>query len=348
MPDRVVGEAALVYADIPGASGTVTVSVTDPAGEAILTSSPATLYGSRRYAVTIDAAQVRRGGTWLAVFADDNGERLRLPFTVGARPVAGLDRFRLRAMLASRLRPEHVGTITSADVDYLADASLLGSADQFSGKWVVLGMDAGLANAGEARLVKTYNGDVLSLAAPLPEAPPAGASYALVSIPPRELDSALQAAIAELSELGRVPVVAPDIALVDEGNGVLTCPVPRGFAWVYDVWGPRGRIPHDEWAPVAGRKIKFGDALDLEAGELVTIYGVRPLAPLAFEDSLLDVEPTAILAQASASLHAARASGPAIDVEEHLRRYMVAMQTVDSSIRRLTGRMPAGARRVVE
>lgn len=77
--------------------------------------------------------------------------------------------------------------------------------------------------------------------------------------------------------------------------------------------------------------------------ERVTLRGLVSLRAPMQPRSQIPVEPMALVNLAAALLHAARSRGPGLDVEEHLRRLMVALQVADGSLSRLAGRVPHGA-----
>jgi hypothetical protein len=66
-----------------------------------------------------------------------------------------------------------------------------------------------------------------------------------------------------------------------------------------------------------------------------------------YETSIIETNPTATSEIAAFHLHQARASGQALDFEEHLRRQLAAEQTAERAKRNSVTRFPSGTREVL-
>lgn len=352
MPDRVTGAAALVYVDAPRFSGAVTATIIDATGATALNAASATKVGTARYPVTIPASAMTRQGVWVGTWTPASGEPIRQEFTVGPRQ-PGLTRWELRLQIAGRLGGVIESTIDTSQPGVVIDPSLLGSPASYRGWWLLLHPEAGTALAGLARRVVDFAGSAMTLSSPFPLEPAAGTRYALMKLDPREVDRAVVEAAKEMSGASRIPLAVSGLALVAgsvEGTKALT--LPQGFLGVTSLYTAKGEeVPYDWWTTRPGRQLVLtqdGGSADLETGDLVTVAGIRALYAPVWEDSVIEIEPTALKARAAVELLAARAGGAGVDAHEHLRRQLMAQQEYEGARRYAAGRMPAGIRPVID
>lgn len=351
MPDRLAGVAADIYLDAPSLSGAVTVTVTDPAGTAVVNAAAATAVGDAgrwRYALT--AAQLTKHGLWTAVWSDGSRSLTRT-FTVGGATTAGLSLWALRLQVAARESVVWEGEIGAAESGVIVDHELVGAAQNYRGRWVVLHPDGGTANAGSPRRIRDFSGGVLALARPFPAAPAVGDRYAMFTVAPREIDRALAVALSEISSRARIPLTVSGLTLVTgQVTETLEATIPAGFTGIDMLLTAKGEeYPYDYWTTGPARKLIITTKVgSIAAGDTVQVTGIRRLYLPQYDDSTSELEPTPVVARAAMELMASRAGGGGTDVNEHLRRQMMAEQEWQQSLRHAAGRVPGGLRPVME
>lgn len=334
-----VGETVTIVADLPG-QGAAVVTVTDALGRVVADRVPATALGGPRVVVTVPGEQVTVPGLWEAVFTRGSTVR-KVQILIGNDAPLKLSLVDLLLQVASQETPPIEGTLEAVSSDGLivTDTALPGDVDTWVGKHLVLHPEDDLANGLVSRVVAASSGGSLTLVSPFPTPVSPGTRYALLEVPPRELLRALTAAIAEYSSLARLRLDAvnlPVTMVAGEDRGEVS--IPAGFTHVYEVLAGDGMLPDDAWSPAPGRRLLVPAGVTQ-----VTVRGLAPLLPPSQPHSVLTVEPTALISLAAMHLHAARSRGAGLDVEEHLRRLMVALQIADGSLHRLAGRVPHGA-----
>ncbi len=336
--DGFVGRDLVVVADLPG-SGAGTVTVIDPLGNVVRDGASASALSSQRLSATIPAGESRVPGIWECRFQRGSLTRV-VEILVGQERVA-LPLVDVLAQIAGNLAPVIEGVVTevSPDGTVIEDATLVGGQDTWSQHWVVVHPEDDLANGLVSRVVVSSSGGSLVLSAPFPAPLVPGTRYLLMGIAPNEVIRALRTAIAEYADLARIRVDAQDLPVSVTGAPPRReVRVPRGFTHIYEILVDDGIVAQDAWYPVPGRKVVL-----LAEVERVTLRGLVSLRAPTQPLSRIPVEPMALVHLAAALLHAARSRGPGLDVEEHLRRLMVALQVADGSLSRLAGRVPHGA-----
>lgn len=334
-----IGNDLTVVADLPG-SGSVTVTVKDSLGEAVSGLSAASL-GGNRFAVTVPASRVTVPGVWEVTFTRGGIQRVIPTFVGNPSPVPMLSLYDLLAQVASQHAPVIEGEISevSPDGTVLVDTALPGGTDTWVQQSVVIHPDDDIANGLVSRVVASSSGGELTLVSPFPSPVAPGTRYLLLGLSPSEVLRAIRSAVVEYANLARVRLDAPGVPVsTSPGSREGIAVIPAGFTHIYEVHTDGGLVPGNAWSPAPGRKL-------LVPAELteVLLRGFGPLTPPVQPHSRLPVEPLSLVSLASVFLHAARSRGPGIDVEEHLRRLMVALQVADGSLHRLVGRVPHGA-----
>jgi hypothetical protein len=334
-----IGADLTVVADLPGAEGVV-VTVHDSLGEEV-TGLSASLLGGNRFAVTVPASRVTVPGLWEVTFQRGSLQRVIPAFVGNPTPVPMLTLYDLLAQVASHHAPVIEGEIHDVSVDgtEIRDDNLPGGSDTWVQHHLVIHPEDDLANGLVSRVVSSSVGGTLTLVSPFPAPVVPGTRYILLEIAPSEVLRAIRSTVAEYTNLARVRLDAPGLPVTAPAGAERgEVRIPSGFTHIYEVHVADGLLPDDAWAPAPGRR------LWVPAGvEEILLRGFGPLTPPIQPHSRLPVEPLSLVSLASVFLHAARSRGPGIDVEEHLRRLMVALQVADGSLHRLVGRVPHGA-----
>jgi len=354
MADRVIGVSGIIYADLPGYVAPVTVTVTNPLGTAVATAAATTDQGAFRFSYPLTPTMA---GLWTAAWTGAAGTTTRY-FTVGDITAAGLTRWDLLMALARREHEVVEGYISGYQPGVLVDTALRGGAGSYLGRYAVLHPDAGVALAGRYRRVTSFNGSSLNLDRPFSTDPSAETRYALINVPPLELEAAVKKVFDDMSERGRIPLRISGIPLVTTTyTRRLELTLPAGFTRVDTLWVDNCvarstvegmELAQSMWEPRPGRKVVVAiDGLSLAAGDTLIARGNRQMRVPAFWDSEIDVEASPLIAGAAKELLATRAGGPAVDVEEHLRRMLVAQQEFEATVRHSAGRPEAGSRLVI-
>jgi hypothetical protein len=334
-----IGADLTVVADLPGTES-VAVRVQDPLGEEVTGLSASPLGGSR-FAVRVPASRVEVPGIWEVTFRRGAIERV-IPALVGnPTPVPMLSLYDLLAQVAAHHAPVIEGEIHEVrdEGTVIVDETLPGGSDTWVQHSVVIHPEDDLANGLVSRVVASSRGGELTLVSPFPAPLVVGTRYLLLELAPNEVLRAIRSAVTEYANLARVRLDAPGLPVttpVGAERGEVR--IPAGFTHVYEVHAEGGILSDDAWAPAPGRRLLVPAGLDE-----VLLRGFGPLTPPVQPHSRLPVEPLSLVNLASVFLHAARSRGPGIDVEEHLRRLMVALQVADGALHRLVGRVPHGA-----
>ncbi|MCX2725995.1 hypothetical protein OO015_00540 [Thermomicrobium sp. 4228-Ro] len=334
-----IGSDLTVVADLPG-TGSVVVTARDSLGEVVSGLSALPL-GGNRFAVTVPASRVTVPGLWEVTFTRGSIQRVIPAFVGNPSPVPMVSLYDLLAQVASQHAPVIEGEIrdVSPDGTVLVDETLPGGSDTWVQHRVVIHPEDDMANGLLSRVVASSSGGALTLVSPFPAPVVPGTRYLLLEIAPSEVLRAIRSAVAEYANLARVRLDAPRIPVsVSSGSERGVASIPSGFTHIYEVHTEEGLLPDDAWSPAPGRKLLVPSELSE-----VLLRGLGPLTPPVQPHSRLPVEPLSLVSLASVFLHAARSRGPGIDVEEHLRRLMVALQVADGSLHRLVGRVPHGA-----
>ncbi len=334
-----IGTDLTVVADLPGA-GSVAVTVRDSLGEEVTGLSAHSL-GGNRWAVTVPANRVTVPGLWGVKFQLGTVQRLVSAFVGNPSPGPMLSLYDLLAQVASQHAPVVEGEIheVSPDGTVLIDETLPGGTDSWVQYSLVIHPEDDLANGLLSRVVTSSSGGALTLVSPFPAPVVPGTRYLLLEIAPAEALRAIRSAVSEYTHLARVRLDAPGIPVtVPSGSQRGEARIPMGFTHIYEVHTEEGMLADEAWAPAPGRRLLVPTGIDE-----VLLRGFGPLTPPFQPHSRLPVEPLSLVSLASVFLHAARSRGPGIDVEEHLRRLMVALQVADNSLHRLVGRVPHGA-----
>ena len=336
MADRSLNQPALVYADLPGGdSDQINVTVTDPYGVAV-SQGAATSVGDDRYQYLTPILTLS-GIYTLAWIYTNSGRIIQHTFSVGQQPVSGITKFMLRAQIAGRVAGVEHGEITAADPGTIADASLIGGADEYRDWWVMLGPES--VDAGRIKRVTGYNGSAIELSDEFIEIPLRGDEYMLFEINPREIDRAMEIAINELSEQARIITRIQNILLDTNDDAI----VPRGITHITEIWANGTKLLPADYTLYSGRRIHFATTPDAP----VDLIGLREAVFPRYEDSIVEVDAASVIARGANFLHANRAGGAAIDVEEHLRRQLAAADDFERAKRIAVGRIPPGTRVVL-
>lgn len=358
MPDRTINQSAVIYADLPSASGTVTATVTSPVGTAV-TGSPFTATGhdDARYSFTIASGNFTRSGVYTVAWSWGGGSKTT--YFTGGTELTGLSLWDLRLMVAGRFGNVVEGIVTNAVANAVTDLDLIGGPQNYRNRWLMLHPDAGTALMAKARRVKDYSGSALVLSSPFSSAPPPTTRYALVIPDPKDIDRAIRIAFDEMEDRVRTPVLMTGLALAaGTKQDTLELILPSELVRIDDVWVDTaatsnnlksGKILDTKlWWLEPGRKLVVyvpGD--ELVAADTLRIRGSRRIFTPQFDDSILDVESTAVAAKAALELLATQATGPAIDAKDHMRRMLVMRQEYAETLRFSVGRVPNGSRIVI-
>jgi len=340
MADRKTSAAVRLLVDTTSGL-TLTATLTDGLNTTQGTGPLTEVGSSGRYYGAITPTGNVCEGEWTATYSDGTVQT----FTVG--DTSGMDKWTLRNLLASRVDETHYGTVTFANGVDLVDDALFGVEGDFLKMWMLLNSSSN--ESGLYRRITGYNGSALTLSSAWGSDPAAGSSFLLTNIHPRELEQVFQTTYQTLGNIGRVKVKAE--SLTPDADGRVA--IPAGWTHVYDVWSKAGDdtsallsdAPLTTWQPTAGRYITV-DSLD--ASSSVTLYGLRNARTPLWDDSHSDLDAETVLALASSQLNIARASGSALDPEDHMHRQIAAFQELETVLRRNAGRAANNQREVIQ
>jgi hypothetical protein len=339
MADRQLLAATTIYADFAGLveGEAVTVSLLDPLGTpAVLFDTVAQARGEGRYTFDVPALTFSMSGIWTAIWTAVSGASIVQEFSVGVQPLAGLTKWDMRIQLARRVESVVMGRVSYAVVNSISDNLLAGGADEYQFWYLMLPSQP---DAGRVFRVTSWNGSALELSDNFIEIPKRGQQYALFNIDPLELDQAMNAAIAEIApmtrieeQIGPMPAVLGEVAL------------PKGINYVSEVFSDTtdAEVSRSTWDLRTRRRLVVPTT-----NLAVHVRGLRDAVMPTWEDSIVETAVSTTIARAAITLHSSRASGPALDMEEHLRRQVAAQDDYERSLRRTAGRMPAGVREVM-
>lgn len=331
MADRILNEASTVWMDVPGATATGDYTLTDPIGD-VSSLGTGISPSEGRYSVSLPAQTIP--GLYLLTLTV-SGTSYQRRFTVGTRNAAGRTRYDIRADAAHRLGMVHIGLVDDADTESVSDVSLYGGASEYVSWWIVFGPDS--ANPGRSRMISDYNGATLQWADALPTSPVAGDQFTLFQAQPAEIDRALEVAVRDMAELSRIPVTL-ELAVASDA-----VTVPQLVTHIHQLYEDDTLLTNSAWDTLPGRRVYY------ETDELtLTVRGSRESWPPQWDDSLLDLPPAPIIARVAMQLHFNRARGNSSDLDEHLRRGMVAQDEWEQARRIVSGRIPSGSRLVLD
>jgi len=333
--DGLIGEPLLVVLDLP--DSTVRLTLVDALGQEILANALGSPVSSERWIWSIPADMVRVPGLWRATVVGDL-TRLVFDLMIGTVSPLALPLWDVVLGIASHYAEVVEGHVEEAGADWIRDSRLGIGADYSRGRFVVFHPEDSMELGFVGRSVIQAGSDgTLTVAGAFPAVPRVGGRFALLPVPVSEVLRTLRIAVAEYGRLVRQQLVARDLEVSD---GFVT--VPRGATHVVAVWSEGERIADSDWKTVPGRKVFVGD---LETVTLQLLFPlVVPSQPLGYIDS----EVTSLLAHAGMHLHSARARGAGLDVDEHLRRMVALGQLAEAQLPRLAGRVPHGAREVIQ
>lgn len=335
--DGIVGFPLVLVADLPGELS-VTFDVTDSLGNPILSNAAGATLNDTRHMVVVDADRVMLPGLWRMVA---RGTRLRVAsdIVVGSPTPGALSLWTVVQQVASHYGEVAEGRIQAVDATGLVlEIPELAYGDGYwVGRHLVIHPEDDLGNGLFSRRVVEVTGARFTVSDTFPGTPVEGARCAVLPIPAAEILRTLSVSLAEYGKLGRVPVVVGEQSPED---GVVR--VPYGITHVAEVWLDGARLRDEQWSLLPGRRLRVS-----ASGEAVTFKGFMPQYMPAMPTGWLVVEPTTIMAHAGLHIHSARAGGPGIDVEEHMRRMVLLGQLAEGHLPRLAGRVPHGAREVI-
>jgi hypothetical protein len=327
---------------------TVSVSVVNSVGQEVLPQTEATARGEGRYDTDLPGTSLNVSGQYVATWLGPDPLTVTRRFVVGRSHAAGLTLWELRIAVAKRVGEVILGRVTRATEASLIDDTLLSGS--YRGWWLMLDPANAGYDAGRVRRVVGYNASVLELSSPLVSVPAAGDRYALFrnDVSPYDVDAAIHAAVREVATISRISVEISQIPVVTDTDGNREITIPDLVTHVTAVWDGATQLDADAWSMLPGRVIRLTDSAPETVSETLTITGVRTLSVPQFELSTLDIEPGVVIARAAVLLHAERARGGGVDVDEHLRRQLVAQEEFERNIRRVAGRIAQGSRPVID
>lgn len=326
MADRTRGVATKLYADFPATS----VLLYSPLGVLLDTITPQSL-GNGRYTVDVPAIYHAMSGVYTAEWTNATAI-FRQDYTVGDQPLAGMSKFDARVAVARRLGGMKMGRVTYSSPTSIVDSTMIGGTNEHAFWYLMLPPPH--PDAGIVFRVTSSNGSALEVSQPFTETPVLGSRFALFEIDPAELDDAIALSVSDTSELARIPVMLSGLEAV---NGIAS--VPAGVTHISQVFDVDGApLTSASWGMQSGRRL-------LVSGDLtgaISVLGIRDAGIPVWEDSIIETPSAVLVARSAMVLHAARAGGSAIDVEENLRRQMAAQDEYDRALRRSAGRVPRG------
>jgi len=335
--DGIVGFPLILVADLPGQS-VVRVNLYDPLGNPVISNDIANPITDQRWSVVVGGERVTIPGFWRAEFQGDSA-RIVTDVIVGHDSVLQTSVWTLVTHAAAQYDEVGVGYIDAIDADGRIRVSDLAYGEQYwRGRFLTVHPEDDLGNGLISRRIAAVSEDgFFTLVAPFPGDLRVGARCAVLPLPVHEVLRALAVAVSEYGKLGRVPVSAGPFA--PEGGKVQ---IPRGWTHITEVWAGDKRLRETEWALGPNRTLDVGGIT-----EGITIRGLMPQGMPSQPLGFIVVEPTVLVSYAGSQLHLSRASGPGIDIEEHMRRHVLLMQLAEASLPRLAGRVPHGAREVI-
>jgi hypothetical protein len=357
VPDRISGVASSIYVDAPTLTVPATVTVTNPAGTAIITAGAVDAHGGGRFGRSLSAGDLSTQGVYDAVFTGANAATKAIEFTVGPAVDGGLMHWDIRLQVARQQGLAIESKITDYDAGVITDMEMAGGPGNYINRWLALHPDAGPGLMGKARRVVDFNGSAFQLSSPFEASPASDAKYALFMLDIREVDAALRLAYRELAPRTRVGFVSGPFTFVDgptvAGHEHVIVTLPDWITHVDTAWTSVGaEIPSSNWKLAPGRVLIMRDQKTTEdggitVGSTITLRGQRRCLPPVFDDSIVDMESRALIARATIPLMASRSGGAGVDLKEHLRRLAVAQQEWDLSLQHASGRPASGSRIVI-
>jgi hypothetical protein len=341
LADLEPGRTETVYIDAPGNLVEI-IRITDPHGT-VVDEDVVTNLGQGRFEYTIPSSLLTTEGVWKLDWLTVGLNLVKSQrITVGRRPLSAISKSQLRSQVARRVDMVHVGTVYAVQGDAIVDTTLLGGATNYVGWWVVINEGP---LRGMARRVVQYNASAMKLSSTFPVDIAEGTSYTLMRLDPREVDEAINTAFADFMRISRTEVTIDGVPIV---NGVVQ--VPEYVTHVSGIFNGSTMIGKQHWSMLPGRRIEISENyLNTNSGvSSVSINGMRNIAAPVWEFSTIDVEPQALIARAAFTLHANRAAGPGVDIKEHLRRQLAALNEQEQTMRRATARLSGSSVRVIE
>jgi hypothetical protein len=305
--DRTFGRDALLLADIPG-SGTGPVLIT------IIDPTGATLVNAGVATLVggnrfsyVLPASLQTTTGFYQLTWVGSVRSVTQLVTLDYQPAAGMTKYRARLQAAHQVGKVVFGHISSISQTFVAD-----------------NVD--------------FNGTALVIDSDFSVDPVEGEEYVLFNIDPREIDEHLSAAITELSPTAHIPIKLSNFVLTDS-----TILLPEYVSHIYLIYDDNDKISPLTWRAIDGRRIQF----DTDPSGTITVMGLRSAGTATWDDSILETNPAATVALTAFHLHQNRASGQALDFEEHLRRQIAAEQTAERIRRNAVSRLPPGTRAIV-
>lgn len=334
--DGVVGQEIRALADL-AATPPVTVTVTDPVGQEILSHITTTQLKPHRYRAVISASLVQLPGIYRVVW-EWGAVRWEQLLLVGSPGGLAVPLWELLLGVAGHLEPVRECRSAGGDTSTVQVPALAAPAGAYRGKylWIHPEDDAVNGIPGSYRIADSQEDGTLILSQPLAQPVPAGSRVMVFTLPEEEIRRCLGLAWAEYGRLVRMPCTFT-VTLTQEA-----ATLPRGLTHVSAVFQGRQRLADTAWGLAPQRTLTVPGV----TGE-VTVSGLLQEALPQLMTGMLDAEAAALLAHAGVYLHSARAGGAAMDVEEHLRRMVTLGQLAEASVPRLASRVPHGAREVI-
>jgi hypothetical protein len=334
--DRTFGRDALLLADIPGSgTGPVLITIIDPTGATLVNAGVATLVGGNRFSYVLPASLQTTTGFYQLTWVGSVRSVTQL-VTLDYQPAAGMTKYRARLQAAHQVGKVVFGHISSISQTFVADNALIGGADEYI-YWYMM-LNPTHPDAGIVKTVVDFNGTALVIDSDFSVDPVEGEEYVLFNIDPREIDEHLSAAITELSPTAHIPIKLSNFVLTDS-----TILLPEYVSHIYLIYDDNDKISPLTWRAIDGRRIQF----DTDPSGTITVMGLRSAGTATWDDSILETNPAATVALTAFHLHQNRASGQALDFEEHLRRQIAAEQTAERIRRNAVSRLPPGTRAIV-
>lgn len=341
MADLELGRRETVYVDAPDSLVEI-IRVTDPHGT-VVDEGVVTGLGQGRFEYTLPSSLLDTEGVWKLDWLTIGLNLVRSQrVTVGRRPLSAISKAQLRSQVARRVDLVHVGTVYAVQDDAIVDTTLMGGPNNYIGWWLVINEGP---MRGMTRRVIQYNASAMKLSSTFPQDVAEGTSYTLMRLDPREVDEAINTAFADFMRISRAEVTVDGVAIVGG-----TVQIPEYITHVSGLFNGSAMINKQQWSMLPGRRIEINeDYLNTNSDvSSVSINGMRNIAAPVWEFSTIDVEPQALIARAAFTLHANRAAGPGVDIKEHLRRQLAALNEQEQTMRRATARLSGSSIRVIE
>lgn len=339
MADLELGRRETVYVDAPDSLVEI-IRVTDPHGN-VVDEDVVTNLGQGRFQYTLPSSLLSTEGVWRLDWLTVGLNLVRSQrVTVGRRPLSAINKSQLRSQVARRVDLVHVGTVYAVQGDAIVDTTLLGGPRNYVGWWMVIN-DGPMR--GMIRRVVAYNGSAMKLSSTFPQDITEGTTYTLMIVDPREVEEAINTAFADFMRISRAEVTIDNMVVVD---GVVQ--IPDYITHVSGVYDGTSQLDKQRWNMLPGRQLSITSQNSNDQLSSVTLNGMRNIAAPIWEFSTIDVEPQALIARAAFTLHANRAAGPGVDIKEHLRRQLAALNEQEQTMRRATARLSGSSVRVLE